>query len=193
MQPMQLSSGFDALNLGLSVSDDRGKLGVVQNGRANILLMQTPPSQFLMFEQVAPKKQGMQSILSNPAQGMLEQTQLGKLFMSSANLQIVQNALRNGVYEMSNKQYIIGNQSIEELTAIMRAIFDQFSANLPNHITDQIIALNQMVVNYTVPKLFSEAQGRIAYLWDVSTLVTPIDRPVMVSQADRTLELKSFF
>lgn len=186
---MQYSSGFDALNLG---SQSNG-IPVVQNGRAQVLMMQTPPSQFLMYEQVAPKKQGMQSILANPAQGMLEQTQLGQLFMSSANLQIVQNAIRRGVYDMSNKQYVIGNQSIEELTAIMRAIFDQFSANLPNHITDQIIALNQMVVNYTVPKLFSEAQGRIAYLWDVSTLVTPIDRPVMVSQADRTLELKSFF
>jgi hypothetical protein len=41
--------------------------------------------------------------------------------------------------------------------------------------------------------VYSEAQGYMKYVTDVSTLVIPIAHPVMASNNDRQLELKNWF
>ena len=126
-------------------------------------------------------------------QGNWEDTPLSKAFFSKQNIQILQNGIRAGVYDMSNKQYVIGEQSCDNLKTIMRAMFLQHSANLPNNIPKQIEAINNVIINYCVPKVFSEAKGYIRYREDASTLVVPIRAPVQVDTNDKTLELKPWF
>jgi hypothetical protein len=75
----------------------------------------------------------------------------------------------------------------------MRSIFLQYAANLPTNITEQVNQLNRMVLDYCVQQVYSEAQGYVKYVNDVSTLVIPIAHPVMASKNDRQLELKSWF
>jgi hypothetical protein len=75
----------------------------------------------------------------------------------------------------------------------MRSIFLQYSANQPNNITQQVEELNKLVLEYCIQQVYSEAQGYITYVNDASTLVVPIERPVMTSTNDRQLELKSWF
>jgi hypothetical protein len=41
--------------------------------------------------------------------------------------------------------------------------------------------------------VYSEAQGYMKYIDDVSTLVVPIAPPVMANNTDRQLELKPWF
>ena len=114
-------------------------------------------------------------------------------FFSIQNIQVLQNGIRSGVYYKSNGQYKIGTQDCDTLKVIMRSIFLQYSANKPNGIREQVHELNKMVLEYCIQQVYSEAQGYMKYLNDASTLVVPISHPVMTSQNDRQLELKSWF
>jgi len=161
----------------------------VARGRVDILQPNTHKL-FSMFD----KNPAHQCVSYRDAmQGNWEDTALSKAFFSKSNMQIIQNGLRAGVYDMSNKQYIIGQQSCDNLKIIMRAMFLEHSANLPNNIPNQIDDLNNIILNYCIPKIFSEAKGYIKYKEDASTLVVPLAAPSQPDSTDKTLELKPWF
>lgn len=120
-------------------------------------------------------------------------TELSKAFFSGRNIQIIQNGIRSGVYNKSNQQYIVGEQSLDELQIIMRSIFLQNSKNLCEDIPGQINDLNQIVLNYSINQVYGEADGYMKYKRDASTLVVPIAMPIMSSTNDKQLELKKWF
>ena len=74
-----------------------------------------------------------------------------------------------------------------------RVYFLDNCSNLPNNITEQIQELNDIVLDYCIPKVYGEAKGYLKYLEDASTLVVPIDRPVQVDVNDKTLSEKFWF
>ena len=80
------------------------------------------------------------------------------------NITTIQNGMRQGVYERSNGQYVIGVQDGDTLKIIMRSIFLQYAANKPTDIKQQIYELNKMVWDYTIPQLYGEAQGYHKYI-----------------------------
>ena len=125
--------------------------------------------------------------------GNFQDSTLSIAFFSKENMQIIQNAIRAGVYEMSNQQYIIDSQNCDTLKIIMRSVFLQSSTNLPNRIAEQIQSLNDLVVQYCIKQIYSEAQSYINYKRDVSTMYTPIDRPTQPDYNNKTLELKPWF
>ena len=122
-----------------------------------------------------------------------EKTTLSCTYFSKENIKIIQNGIRAGVYEMSKQQYIIDNQDVEILNTIMRSIFLQYSSNLEKNIAEQIAALNKLVIDYCVPKLYVEARSYLIYKKDVSTLVIPMSNPTYANHNDKTLHLKHFF
>ena len=124
--------------------------------------------------------------------GNWENTPMSNAFFSKENKKILQNGIRAGVYSMSKGKYTIAEQSEDNLNMIMRAMYLQFSANQPDHISKQIQALNTSVLNYCIPQIYGEAVGYLKYLHDASTLVVPIANPIYTSK-DKVLELKSFF
>ncbi len=71
--------------------------------------------------------------------------------------------------------------------------FLQYSANMPDKIQEQITSLNKIVCDYCIKQVYGEAQGYQQYLYDASTLVVPIERPVLSSTEDKTLEWKRWF
>ena len=75
----------------------------------------------------------------------------------------------------------------------MRSTFLQNSTNLQNNIPNQIEELNNLVIEYCVKQIYSEAQAYINYKRDVSTMYKPIDRPVQPDYNNKTLELKPWF
>jgi len=117
---------------------------------------------------------------------------VSKLFFSIKNVVILQNGIRAGVYKISNGQYIIDEQNGDSLNIIMRAIYLQNATNMPDKVTKQIEDLNNIVIGYCVPRIYSEVQGYIKYKEDASTLVIPLPNPISV-YTDKTLELKNFF
>jgi hypothetical protein len=129
----------------------------------------------------------------NPTEGLWDNTDLSNTFFSHNNIRIIQNGIRAGVYKKSNGQYVISDQDGDTLKIIMRSVYLQHAANQPNNVTQQVIELNKIVLNYCIQQVYSEAQGYIKYLDDASTLVVPIAHPIMADNTDRELEFKSWF
>jgi hypothetical protein len=161
----------------------------LNNGRVDI---KTPSTStlFQMYDKI-PANQCV--TFRNPTEGLWTSNSLSDAFFSQQNIQIIQNGIRAGIYHKSNGQYVIAPQDCDSLKIVMRSVFLQHSANQVNNITQQIAELNKIVLDYCIQQVYSEAQGYMKYIDDVSTLVVPIAHPVMASQNDRQLELKSWF
>lgn len=164
-------------------------MNTTNNGRVDI---KTPSTStlFQMYDKI-PANQCV--TFRNPTEGLWTSNSLSNAFFSQENIQIIQNGIRAGIYYKSNGQYVIGPQDCDSLKIVMRSVFLQHSANQLNNISQQIEELNKIVLDYCIQQVYSEAQGYMKYIDDVSTLVVPIAHPVMSSQNDRQLELKSWF
>ena len=161
----------------------------VNNGRVNIKTPNTS-TLFQMYDKI-PANQCV--TFRNATEGLWSSSSLSNAFFSQQNIQIIQNAIRAGVYNKSNGQYTIGPQDCDSLKIVMRSVFLQNSANQPNNITQQISQLNKIVLDYCIQQVYGEAQGYMKYIDDASTLVVPISHPVMANDNDRQLELKPWF
>jgi hypothetical protein len=159
------------------------------NGRVNI----KSPNTSALFEMYDKIPANQCTTFRNATEGLWNQTPLSQAFFSQQNIQIIQNGIRAGVYHRSNGQYIIAPQDCDSLKIIMRSVFLQYAANQPLNIPQQIEELNKMVLNYCIQQVYSEAQGYMKYVDDVSTLVVPIAHPIQASNTDRQLEFKSWF
>jgi hypothetical protein len=154
------------------------------NGRVNIM---TPPNPMVLYD-----KPQYVSNYADAMNGNWENTLLSRAFFSVENQQIIQNAIRAGVYQQSNKSYVIAQQSDTQLKMIMRGIFLEHSNNQPTRLMEQIQELNNKVIQYCIPKIYSEAKAYLIYLRDASTLAVPMATPIHHS-TKQTLELKPFF
>ena len=155
------------------------------NGRIDFKENGTP---FFLQDKIVKDNRTMYDNLKYTQQN----TAVSNLFFSVKNVQIIQNALRAGVYQMSQQKYIIDEQNKDVINIIMRAMFLQHSINQTDHLTKQIVDLNKIVIDYCVPQIYSEVEGYINYKKDASTLAVPLDKP-MCEYTDKTLELNKFF
>lgn len=157
------------------------------NGRVNIKGY-NPFARFQMHDKISNKSSSFHDALN----GNWKNNMLSSAFFSGENIRIIQNGLKAGVYQQSNGRFQIGDQDEDTLKIIMRSIFLQHATNLQTNITEQISALNQMIYDYAVPQICSEAISYVKYKNDVSTLVVPIERPTSTYQ-NTTLEWKKWF
>ena len=158
------------------------------NGRVNIMGPNTS-SVFALSDRIPVSQM---SSYRDAMTGNWNNTLLSNAFFSRENIQALQNGIRVGVYNRSNQQYLIGNQNSDELKIIMRSIFLQNAKNNPDHIPEQISELNKLVLDYAVHQVYGEAEGYMKYKRDASTLVTPIEPPVMSKCNDKQLLYKKF-
>ena len=161
----------------------------INNGRIDIKSPNTS-TLFKMYDKI-PANQCVS--YRNATEGLWSSTPLSDAFFSQQNIHIIQNGIRAGVYKASNGQYTIGEQDCDSLKIIMRSVFLQHSSNQPDNYQSQIRELNKIVLQYCIQQVYSEAQGYLKYIDDASTLVVPLSHPVMTSNNDRQLELKSWF
>ena len=152
------------------------------NGRVNLKDGPNIGNLFAMYDKI-PANQCVS--YREPTLGQWDETVLSKNYFSKENIQIIQNGIRAGVFEKSNKQYLIGPQDCESLKIVMRSVFLQNSTNNPGNIAQQIADLNQIVLDFCINQVYAEARGYLQYLTDVSTLPTPIGLPTLVSQNDK--------
>ena len=120
-------------------------------------------------------------------------TTLSNAFFSKENIAILQNEIRAGVHRLSNGQYIIGPQDSDELKIIMRAMFLQYSKNLPNGVREQIKTLNEYVIQYSSKQVYNGIISYVKYKDDVSMIHCPIALPEMARKNDKQLELQPRF
>ena len=163
--------------------------GIVTNGRVNILYPRVE-DQFQFYDKI-PVNQI--STFRNPTEGVWDDSILSNLFFSSHNISTIQNGIRNGIYKLSNGQFIISNQDQDTLNIIMRSVFLQNSINNPENITQQIKQLNKIVWDYCIPQIYGEVQGYKQYIVDASTMYTPMAPPIMSKNNDKQLPLHEWF
>ena len=160
------------------------------NGRVNILGPNTDV-RFTMSDRIPvnTKNYSTRDVMS----GNWYDTELSNAFFSGKNMQIIQNGIRAGVYNKSNQQYVVGEQNLDELQIIMRGLFLQYAKNQPTGIAQQINDLNKIVLDYAINQVWSEAEGYMKYKRDASTLVMPLNLPILSYTNDKQLELKPWF
>lgn len=110
--------------------------------------------------------------------GIIEDSDMSKSFLSPENTQNIQNDIRYGVFQNTNK--IISKQSNEELFTIMRSIYLQNGGTrifTGNDFIENIRNLNKKVIDYSVENIVSKIKQHDMYIKDVSTLPVPLERP----------------
>ena len=81
--------------------------------------------------------------------------------------------------------------NINNIKIVMRSVFIQYSRHKEN-ITKEIECLNHIVIDYCVPKIYSETKGYLKYLHDASTMHIPIDHPTLSGCHNKTLKPNPF-
>ena len=155
------------------------------NGRVDIIKKTQSPdisNLFAMYDKI-PANQC--TTFREPTLGQWDETPLSKAYFSEQNIKIIQNGIRAGVYQKSNQQYVVAPQDCDALKIIMRSVFLQHAANQPDNIAGQIQQLNQIVLDYCIFHVYSEAQSYMKYLHDVSTLAVPLSTPIVETQKDK--------
>lgn len=161
------------------------------NGRVNIIEPENPDARFQMQEKYAIRNKA--TPYNEALTGQIESNPLSQVYFSGENIQIVQNGLRAGVYQMSDKQFVIPQQNIDTLKIVMRVMFMQYAEYDPNNITKEVERLNKIVLDYIVPSVYGESVGYLKYLQDQSSLVVPIQLPIQPDRVYKQLELKPWF
>ena len=159
------------------------------NGRINIMQPDTNKL-FAMKDKILYDNKATE--YREALNGNWQESSLSNAYFSKNNIQIIQNAIRAGVYKLSKQQYVIAPQCVDTIKVIMRSIFLQHSANMKIDIQQQIKDLNNMVTNYCVPAIYSETKGYLHYLKDASTMHTPIDHPTLSGCHNKSLKPNPF-
>lgn len=158
------------------------------NGRIDIKTP-TTSSLFKLYDKI-PANQC--ATFRSPTEGVLENTDLSRVYFSCDNIEKLQNGIRNGVYQKSNGQYVIGPQDMDTLKIIMKSVFLQNSKHRQTGINEQVQELNKYVLNYCINQIYGEAQGYMKYIEDVSTLAVPMSNPV-TEHNEKELQQKPWF
>jgi hypothetical protein len=156
------------------------------NGRVNLMDQPDPRIQFAMAEKVAIKNKATD--YRCPLSGQWEESDLSRAYFSAANIQIIQNGIRAGVYTMSGSKFTVAPQNVDTIKIIMRSIYLQYAEHNPKDVSGQIAVMNKLVLDYAVPYTFNEAVGYMKYMEDVSTLVKPLELPTKIDKDYKNLE-----
>lgn len=113
--------------------------------------------------------------------GTLELTPLNVMLFSNANLKILQNRLRKGVFDRTGK--IIDEQDSGELLLILRGVYLEYGKNRPTAIPQQIDELNTIAAKFIIDKVASEMEMYKTYVKDASSMPVPIELPKMIQNA----------
>jgi hypothetical protein len=116
--------------------------------------------------------------------GNWEETPLSDTFFGVRNINYLQQRIPNEVLRRSGeKQWRIDSQDVNELKIIMRSMFYQYARNLPTDIQGQVDELNNIVIEWSVPRIMSEVQAQLFYLNDIDKMPVPLARPVLLTRA----------
>ena len=121
-------------------------------------------------------------------------TPLNTLFFSKSNVENLQSRLKANVLAMSGGEFVIDNQSDDDLKLIMRSYYLQYAQNNPARVAAELEDLNERVINFSANRVMSEVTAYKRYRKDIMDFPEPIARPIDVHvYGTRTGELKSFF
>lgn len=160
------------------------------NGRVDIM---TPPSADILFKMKEQVSHENKSTDYNEAiKGEIEDNILAKVFFSKNNIDILQDGLRAGVYKMSEGDFKIPPQNVNNLKIIMRRVYFQYTTHDLTNVKGEIERLNQIILNSIIPEVYNSAVSYNKYRIDQSSLVSPLERPKQIDRDYKHLEVNNF-
>lgn len=157
---------------------------VFQNGRVTNVMDKITPS-FPLYENMGQKTDNFKN---NALQGIQVESPLSVVYFSPENIENIQKKLRYFVWLRSGKKFVIGNQDELELKIVMRSFYLQYARNLQYDISGQVEQLNQLVLEWCIPKVITEVQQYLYYLDSIEHQPTEIELPKNLSnKGDRIL------
>jgi hypothetical protein len=126
--------------------------------------------------------------------GNWEHNALSEAFFTQSNATYLQQEIKKQVYIKSgSKKYVIDDQDVDELKMIMRAIYLQYAKNNTFNIQGQVAELNNIIIEWAVPRILSEVDHYHYYLNDISHMPVPLTQPMNMSSAGtRSLPLQPY-
>jgi hypothetical protein len=113
------------------------------------------------------------------------------LFLSPANVDALQEAIRYRVYVESDGAHVIGRQSETELATVMRSVLLQNRGYEGADPLAQVRALNAEVLAFCVPRVLGEVRQYVRYRQDVSSFPDPMVRGgLATAKGDKSLVAK---
>ena len=94
---------------------------------------------------------------------------LDKYFFSSENIEIIQKQVILGVFQQSNKEFLIPPQNINSIETVMKYIYNKYSKNLPYDITGQVRELNTLIEKELVPMIINNCKARQQYIKTINS------------------------
>lgn len=158
----------------------------MNNGRVTNLDQVSNSSPFTMTEYKVDR-----TFQQDAIKGIQQKSMLNDVYFSDKNIQALQHGIRYLVYKNSCDNFIIDNQSEDELKIVMRSIFLEHAKNQPYNILEQVRELNGKVLEFCVEKILHEVRLYKQYRNDISSLPIPLERSQNISnKGTRTLEIK---
>lgn len=120
--------------------------------------------------------------------GILEDSDVNRIFFSKANIEALQQLIRYRVYQ-SNNEAIISIQSEEQLFIIMRSILLQYGNMVTPEPIEEVKRLNNILVNKITNKMNSEVAGYVGYIVDLEKNVELMPRPEYLNKNNFTYDM----
>jgi hypothetical protein len=120
--------------------------------------------------------------------GILEDSDVNRIFFSKANIEALQQLIRYRVYQ-SNNEAIISIQSEEQLFIIMRSILLQYGNMVTPEPVEEVKRLNNILVNKITNKVNSEVAGYVGYIVDLEKNVELMPHPEYLNKNNFTYDM----
>jgi len=127
---------------------------------------------------------------TDSVKGILEETNLSRLFFSPQNIEAIQGMIRYYVYKLTDGQ-IVSNQSQDELFIVMRSILLQYGNFLSTNVVNEIKRLNSKIVNICAEKVSVELLQYGKYIIDLQQLPVPLDNPHYANKNNFTYDMSN--
>tara|TARA_B110001469_G_C9620267_1_gene309081 strand:+ start:202 stop:624 length:423 start_codon:yes stop_codon:yes gene_type:complete len=122
---------------------------------------------------------------NNPVKGILEQTEVTKVFFSDNNKSALQKMMKYQVYTQFNNT-IISDQSEEQLFIIMRSMLLQYGNLLNPDVIQEVKSLNKYVLDFAVNRIISELIQYTGYINDIDSTPQLMPLPDYVNKNNFT-------
>jgi len=127
---------------------------------------------------------------TDSVKGILEETNLSRLFFSPQNIEALQSMIRFYVSKLTDGQ-IVSKQSPDELFIVMRSILLQYANFINTNVLQEIKRLNSKVVRICSDKVAQEVLQYNKYIVDLQNLPVPLDNPHYANKNNFTYDISN--
>jgi len=127
---------------------------------------------------------------TDSVKGILEETNLSRLFFSPQNIEALQSMIRFYVSKLTNG-HIVSKQSPDELFIVMRSILLQYANFINTNVLQEIKRLNSKVVRICSDKVAQEVLQYGKYVVDLQNLPVPLDNPHYANKNNFTYDISN--